>query len=140
MWGNVSKCLVAGAVLLSAGAAAKSDHAIGTWGGPHAGIDFQGGLADVRFDCASGTMDDPLYPARDGSFSVKGTYRTGPAGPVKVGQFFTSKDAVYSGRVTQGTTKKGPRLMTLSITFEDGSSLGPFTLTEGMRPQLTHCT
>lgn len=139
MRGNVLKWVAAGAVLASAGAAAKPSHAIGPWGGPHVGIDFQAGLADVQFDCASGTIDDPIYPARDGSFSVKGTYRTGTPGPVKVGQFFTSRDAVYSGQVTQGTTKKGPRLMTLVVTFEDGSTVGPFTLTEGMHPQLTRC-
>src|SRR5690348_3208146 len=139
MRGNVLKWVAAVAVLAAGAAAAKSDHAIGAWGGPHVGIDFQGGLADVQFDCASGTIDDPLYPARDGSFSVKGTYRTGTPGPVKVGQFFTSKDAVYSGQIAQGATRKAPRIMTLSIAFEDGSTLGPFTLTEGMHPQLTRC-
>lgn len=128
------------ATLVSASAIAKSDHPIGVWGGEHAGINFQGGLSDVQFDCASGTIDDAVYPARDGSFSVNGTYRTGPAGHVKVGQLFISKDAVYSGQVTQGATKKAPRLMTLTVSFEDGSSLGPFTLTEGMHPQLTHCS
>ena len=29
--------------------------------------------------------------------------------------------------------------MILHVTFEDGSTLGPFTLTEGMHPELTHC-
>src|SRR5690349_11710184 len=108
------------ATLVSTSAFAKSDHPIGVWGGEHMGIDLQGGLSDVQFDCASGTIDDAVYPGHDGSFSVKGTYRTGPSGPVKVGQFFMSKDAVYSRQVTQGTTKKAPRLMTLSVTFEDG--------------------
>ena len=140
MGGSVLKWFAACAILVSAGAAARSDHAIGMWGGEHAGIAFEAGLADVQFDCASGTIDDPIYPAKDGSFSVKGTYRTGPPGPIKVGEFFTSKDAVYSGQITQGATKKAPRLMTINLTFEDGSTLGPFTLTEGMHPQLTHCS
>ncbi len=131
----------AAALLLGTGSAgaAKSDHAIGVWGGPHAGVEFSGGLADVQFDCASGTLDDPLYPARDGSFSVKGTYRTGAPGPIKVGQFFTSKDAVYSGQIAAGAGRKSPRVMTLSVTLEDGTRLGPFTLTEGGAPQITHC-
>lgn len=140
MRGILSLSLGVAATLVSAGAFAKSNHPLGIWGGPHMGVDFEGGLSDVQFDCASGTIDDAVYPGHDGSFSVKGTYRTGPPGPVKVGQFFMSKDAVYSGQVSQGTTKKGPRLMTLSVTFEDGSSLGPFTLTEGMHPQLNHCS
>ncbi|HVU30546.1 MAG TPA: hypothetical protein VHE36_09115 [Sphingomicrobium sp.] len=133
-------CVASLGALVSTAATAKSDRPMGVWGGEHVGIDFEGGLSDVQFDCASGTIDDAVYPGRDGSFSVKGTYRTGPAGPVKVGQFFLSKDAVYSGQVTPGATKKAPRLMTLSVTFEDGSSLGPFTLTEGMHPQLKHCS
>jgi hypothetical protein len=109
------------------------------WGGAHAGAVFQGGLADVQFDCASGTIDDPVYPAPDGSFSVKGTYRTGAAGPVKVGQFFKSQDAMFSGQVAKAVEKKAPRIMTMHVTLEDGTTLGPFTLTEGAPPQLTHC-
>ncbi|HYX45475.1 MAG TPA: hypothetical protein VE820_01425, partial [Sphingomicrobium sp.] len=114
MRGNLARKVAALAIVVSAGASARSDHAIGIWGGEHAGIAFEGGLADVQFDCATGTIDDAIYPAKDGSFSVKGTYRTGEPGPIKVGQFFTSKDAVYSGQITQGAAKKAPRLMKLS--------------------------
>ena len=35
----------------------RPQHLIGAWGGPHAGIEFEAGLADVLFDCASGTLD-----------------------------------------------------------------------------------
>jgi len=117
----------------------KPANIVGLWGGPHAGVEFQGGLADVQFDCASGTIDDPLYPGANGSFSLKGTYRTGTPGPVRVGQFFKSQSAVYSGQVTHGTGKNAPRAMTLQVTLEDGTSLGPFNLTEGAPPQLTRC-
>jgi hypothetical protein len=116
-----------------------SDHLIGIWGGPHAGLSMQGGLSDVQFDCASGTIDDPVYPAADGTFSVKGTYRTGTSGPIKVGQFFKSHDAVYSGQVTKAAAKGSQRTMTLSVTLEDGTPIGPFTLSEGTPPQITHC-
>ena len=115
------------------------DHLIGIWGGPHAGVDFQGGLADVQFDCASGTIDDPSIRRADGSFSVKGTYRTGPPGPVKVGQFFKSQDAIYSGQVTKERREERAAPDDAECALEDGTSLGPFTLTEGMPPQLTHC-
>ena len=114
-----------------------SDHLLGIWGGPHAVASFQGGLGDLQFDCASGTIDDPLYPAKDGSFSVKGTYRTGVSGPVKVGQFFKSQGALYSGQIVKA--KDAPQVMTLNVTLEDGTPIGPFTLTEGMPPQITHC-
>lgn len=116
-----------------------SDHLIGLWGGPHAALSLQGGLADVQFDCASGTIDDPLYPAADGSFSAKGTYRTGAPGPIKVGQFFKSQSAVYSGQVTRAAAKGSPQVMTLNVTLEDGTALGPFTLSEGAPSQITRC-
>jgi hypothetical protein len=116
-----------------------SDHLIGLWGGPHAALSLQGGLADVQFDCASGTIDDPLYPAADGSFSAKGTYRTGAPGPIKVGEFFKSQPAVFSGQVTKGGAKNARRVMVLHVTLEDGTTLGPFTLAEGAPPQLTRC-
>ena len=114
-------------------------HVIGQWGGPHVGIELAGGLADVRFDCASGTIDEPLYPGADGRFSLKGTYRTGPAGPVKVGQFFRSQSAVYSGTVAGPAAQDAPRVMTLTVTLEDETVVGPFTLTEAAPPQLTRC-
>jgi hypothetical protein len=143
MWDKVrTAAWIAAAALLVGGCdtvQAKSDHAIGVWGGPHAGLNFAGGLADAQFDCASGTVDDPLYPAADGSFSVKGTYRTGAPGPVKVGQFFKSQGAVFSGRIAKGAVKNSVRVMTLTVALEDGTALGPFTLTEGTPPQLTRC-
>jgi hypothetical protein len=111
----------------------------GTWGGPHVGLDFQGGLADVQFDCASGTIDDPVYPTADGSFSAKGTYRTGTPGPVKVGQFFKSQAAVFAGHVAKSAAKDAPRTMILNVALEDGTALGPFSLSEGTPPQLTRC-
>lgn len=117
---------------------ADPNHVVGIWGGPHIGLALQGGLADAEFDCASGTIDDPLYPGPDGSFSLKGTYRTGAPGPVKVGQIFRSQGAVYSGRISAGPANSA-RVMTLHVALEDGTTLGPFTLTEGSPPQLTRC-
>jgi hypothetical protein len=144
MWGKVRVMrisLLAAAMLLSGCQTLSADpnHVIGIWGGPHAGLDLQGGLADVQFDCASGTIDDPLYPSPDGSFSVKGTYRSGAPGPVRVGQFFKSQGAMFAGQVAKAPEKGAPRVMTLHVALEDGTALGPFTLTEGTPPQLTRC-
>lgn len=124
--------LGAASVLLSACATlqGKPEHLVGLWGGPHAAVEFEGGLADVQFDCASGTFDDPI--GLKGKFLVKGTYRTGAPGPVRVGQIFKSQPARYSGEVVK-------HVMTLNVVLEDGTALGPFTLTEGAPPQLTRC-
>jgi len=134
-------CLGVAILLLSACATleGKPQHVIGLWGGPHAGANFSGGLADLQFDCASGTIDDPIMITDVGPFSVKGTYRTGASGPIKVGQFFMSQDALFSGEIARGAAKDSPRVMTLSVALDDGTALGPFTLTEGAPPQVTRC-
>lgn len=111
----------------------KTEHLVGMWGGPHAAIEFQGGLADVEFDCAAGTIDDPIVPGPEGKFLAKGTYRTGASGPIRVGQIFRSQPASYSGEVVETA-------MTLNVALDDGTALGPFTLTEGAPPQLTRCS
>jgi hypothetical protein len=116
----------------SASLEARPPHLLGAWGGPSAAIAFEGGLAHVRFDCASGTIDEPVSPAKDGSFEARGTYRAGMPGPVRVGQIFTSQPASYSGQVVKD-------IMTLTVTLEDGTELGPFTLTNGAAPQLVRC-
>lgn len=128
--------LVAGGGLLavtSAGVEAKPPHLVGSWGGPHAAIAFEGGLAQVRFDCASGTIDAPVYPAKkSGSFEARGTYRAGTPGPVRVGQIYRSQPATYSGEVRK-------TVMTLRVVLEDGTVVGPFELAQGAAPQLTRC-
>ena len=126
--------LIGAAIVASSCAAvdAKPAFLIGSWGGPHVGITFEGGLASVQFDCASGAIDGPVYPGKDGTFSAKGIVRTGTGGPVRVGQIFKSQRASYSGQVAKGT-------MTLSVMVEDGPVMGPFTLTQGASPLLTRC-
>ena len=102
----------------------------GTWGGPHIGVDLDGGLGAVRFDCAAGSIDQPIISG--GPFRVTGTYRPGAEGPVRVGQIFTAKRATYSGTATKTT-------MNMMVTLEDGEVLGPFDLTLGAAPQIARC-
>ena len=111
---------------------AKPAYLVGGWGGPHAGASFNGGLGEVQFDCASGSIDTHVLPAKDGSFEAKGTYREGAPGPVRVGQIFRSQPATYSGTVLES-------VMTLHVELEDGSTVGPYTLTMGTHPQITRC-
>lgn len=126
--------LIGAALMVTACASleAKSSYLIGAWGGPHIGITFEGGLANVELDCASGTIDGPVYPAKAGAFTAKGIFRSGMGGPVRVGQIFKSQPASYSGAVARD-------VMTLSIRLEDGTVSGPFTLVQGAEPQLTRC-
>ena len=125
--------LAAVACALLTGCAAmphKDPYLFGLWGGPHAQLLFEGGIASVSFDCAGGTIDVPV--ATEGPFSAAGSYRAGQPGPVRVGQVFTSQRATYSGSVTKDQ-------MTLTVVLDDQSVIGPFTLTKGAPGQLTRC-
>lgn len=131
----MKRWVVVTALFLSTGwsaAEAKPPYLAGAWGGPHVAVAFQGGMAEVQFDCASGSIDMLVYPAKDGSFMAKGVYHAGSPGPVRVGQIFVSQPATYSGSVVK-------HQMTLNVELEDGTLVGPFTLTEGMAPQISRC-
>ena len=124
--------LVAGAAALS-GCVAFDQGPLalkGIWGGPHIGLDLEGGLGTVRFDCAAGSIDQPIISG--GPFSVPGSYRPGQTGQVRVGQVFVAKRATYSGTATKTD-------MTLTVTLEDGEVLGPYVLKAGAPPELSPC-
>jgi hypothetical protein len=128
------KALIAVPLLALAGCAALGQGPTtlsGVWGGAGIGLNLEGGLGTVEYDCASGTIDQPI-PSAGGPFSVSGTHRTGQGGPIRVGQIFTSQRATYSGTAVKGD-------MTLTVKLEDGSELGPFTLKQGAPPQITRC-
>jgi len=126
--------LLAGTLGLSACAALpqSSTNLSGQWGGPRISLLLEGGLGTIEYDCASGTIDTAVYPAPDGRFTATGTHRPGQGGPVRVGQIFTSHRATYSGTVEKDQ-------MTLSGRLEDGTTLGPFTLTRGSQGELMRC-
>lgn len=107
-------------------------HVGGPWGGPHIGLLLEGGIGSIEYDCASGTIDTLIVPAKDGAFTARGTHRSGQGGPVRVGQIFTAQRATYSGTVVKDD-------MTLIVKLEDGTALGPFTLRRGAAPQITRC-
>ena len=104
----------------------------GQWGGPHISLLLEGGLGQIEYDCASGTIDTVIYPAKDGHFTATGTHRTGQGGPVRVGQVFISHRAVYAGTIEK-------EKMTFAGKLEDGTVIGPFSLTLGSQGELTRC-
>jgi len=118
--------------LASCATVQKPPNLSGRWGGQGIGLLLEGGLGQVQYDCASGTIDSAILPGAEGRFTAEGTHRAGQGGPVRVGQIFTSSRATYAGRV-QGDQ------MELRVALEDGNVLGPFTLVEGAEPQIHRC-
>jgi len=134
--GNAIARLALASALTTAGASACSDTVPdrapeGRWGGDHVSLVVSEAGATVELDCAHGTMDEPVRLDREGRFDVDGRYvREG--GPVFEGDAADEEPAHFSGSVDG-------RRMTLRIALEDGTDIGPFTLTLGTEGRLFKC-
>lgn len=130
--------LPAAAVLLLALAglgAGDGQHAVaaGAWGGNHAVLTLTESGGRIEFDCAHGTIDEPVTVNAEGLFDVRGTYSREHGGPIRRGEEEERRPARYSGTVRDET-------MTLTITVTGITpAVGPFTLELGKRGIIHKC-
>ena len=104
----------------------------GEWGGEHVGLKLTETGGTLDYDCAAGTIDEPLVVRRDGSFEASGTHTPALGGPERVGEVRPTYRARYTGAV------RGQR-MTLAARVENGVALSPFTLVRGAEPVIMRC-
>jgi hypothetical protein len=105
----------------------------GAWGGAHVNLDATMNGASLQFDCASGTIDQPITLDAHNSFAVSGTYAQEHGGPVRIDEKPNSRPARYTGRVAGQT-------LTLTITLTDSQQqVGTYTLTRGQAARLFRC-
>ena len=119
---------------LSACATVPSDRdpVTGDWGGTHVGLKLTEAGGALDYDCAAGTIDEPVVLQRGGTFDVTGMHTPGWGGPERSGEARPSYRTRYSGSV------RGDR-MTLQGRVENGVLLGPFTLVRGAEPVIMRC-
>src|SRR5262245_66200565 len=104
----------------------------GVWGGDHLRMEIGRERTRLEYDCATGTIDQPIVLDADGKFTEKGSYAPEHHGPRRDGQAGTAR-AVYVGRGNADT-------MTLTVTRQASAQrVGRFTLTRGNDPLLTKC-
>ena len=104
----------------------------GEWGGEHVGLKLSEAGGTLDYDCAAGTIDEPVMRRRDGSFEASGTHTPASGGPERVGEVRPTYRAHYTGAV------RGQR-MTLAARVDNGVALGPFTLVRGAEPVIMRC-
>ena len=103
------------------------------WGGDHVGLTVLATGGTLEYDCASGTIDQPIVAATNGNFVAQGTHIVGHGGPIMVGEIPDRHPARYDGW-TDGET------MRLSVTLTDtGQKLGEFKLVRGQPPHVFRC-
>lgn len=104
----------------------------GTWGGPHVTMEVTETGARLDYDCAHGTIDEPVRLDDRGRFDVGGTHTPESPGPVRRGETRTEA-ARYTGSV------RGDR-MSLTVTRPgSGRELGTFELQRGRLGRVFKC-
>lgn len=110
----------------------------GMWGGPHIAMRITAGGAEVEFDCAHGTIEQPITLDSNDRFDVPGTFVTegGPVSvPVDPGESSSTQKVItarYQGRV------EGKKLI-LTVVMDSGKTSSLFSLTHASPPGLTKC-
>jgi hypothetical protein len=96
--------------------------AVGTWGGDHIRLDVVPGGATIEYDCAHGTIDEPIVVGDGARFVAAGTHTREHGGPIRVDEPADRHPARYNGRVVGDT-------MEITVTITDtGQRLGTFML------------
>ncbi len=105
----------------------------GTWGGAHISVEVTERGARLNYDCAHGTIDEPISPDQGGKFAVNGTHKRERGGPLRRDDDNGGQPARYTGTVAGQT-------MTLTVTLTDTQEVvGTYTVTRGQRPRIVKC-
>lgn len=104
----------------------------GTWGGNHVGMEVADAGAKLDYDCASGSIDEPILLDESGRLDVGGTHVKEGPGPTRPGGL-RGEPARYTGRV-EGDT------LTLTVKLAgSGEEIGTYTLVRGRFPRIRKC-
>ena len=105
----------------------------GVWGGQSLHLEVTAQGSTLEFDCATGTILEPLVLDAKGKFRAHGIFQSGNFGPARKGVQPASQSTVYTGTVDGET-------MRIEFTLPGNSQPeGPFTLTRGSSGRLRKC-
>lgn len=107
--------------------------ALGRWGGEHVSLVVGASGGTVEFDCAHGTLSEPLVTNRAGRFAVSGVFVREHGGPIRVDEVPDARPARYSGIVD------GQKMVLIVAIVDENQTLGPFTLGLNAPPRLVKC-
>lgn len=107
--------------------------ASGVWGGQHIRMQVTESGARIEYDCAHGTIEQPLALDDAGRFEWTGTHVRERGGPVRREDKPDKRPARYTGQVNGKT-------MTLTVTLTDtDNTLDTYTLTQGDNGLIRKC-
>jgi hypothetical protein len=105
----------------------------GPWGALGIAMEVTESGARLEFDCAHGTIGEPLLLDAEGRFNVKGLFFRERGGPVREGEESKGQPVRYTGQVAGED-------MTLTIQPEEGDTpIGTYKLVRGKLGRLRKC-
>lgn len=105
----------------------------GKWGGEHIGILVSDSSATLEYDCAHGTIDEPIVPDDDGKFEVSGVHVFEHGGAIRIDETPDEHPALYKGRII------GNEMTLILIITDTDTEIGTFSLTRGVDPLIYKC-
>ncbi len=105
----------------------------GTWGGNHISMEVTDEGAQIEYDCAHGTISEPLRSDSQGKFSAKGSHVRERGGPQRLGGEEKGEPVIYSG-TTDGKTAT----VTVTSSVND-EVIGTFNLALGKPSRIVKC-
>ncbi|MGD9814288.1 MAG: hypothetical protein AB7Q23_00895 [Hyphomonadaceae bacterium] len=103
----------------------------GSWGGEHVSLVLDENGGALEYDCAAGTIDEPVRPDASGRFTAQGTHTPFSGGPERIDQPRPRLTATYAGRVEGGR-------LTLDVRAGE-QHFGPFLLRRDAPANLIRC-
>jgi hypothetical protein len=102
------------------------------WGGEHVRMELTEIGADLDFDCAMGTIDQPLALPAAGRFQARGTYTQERGGPV-------TKDGNQAVAATYVGTIKGDSMQLEIVLVSSKETVGTYELVRGSSGHVVKC-
>src|SRR6266850_1056540 len=105
----------------------------GVWGGQHIRAEVTDSGTDIEFDCAHGTIDQPIVLDAKGSFDVKGKFTPERGGPIRRDEKSNDRLVRYVGQVKD---------QAMTLTIRDAGTketIDSFSLTHGSDGRIRKC-
>jgi uncharacterized protein YceK len=105
----------------------------GKWGGEHIGMVVSDSSATLDYDCAHGTIYEPIIPDAGGKFEVTGVHVFEHGGPIRIDEIPDEHPALYKGHIA------GKEMTLILVITDTDTVIDTFLLTRGVEPLIYKC-
>ena len=130
---NISLLLLVWIFYNGCGSSVSQIDLTGKWGGEHIGILVSDSSATLEYDCAYGTIDEPIIPDDDGKFEVSGVHVFEHGGPIRINEVPDKHPALYKGNIL------GNKMTLIVLLTDTKTEIDTFSLTRGVNPLINKC-